>query len=1229
MGTSLSGTKIKDTYDGLIKTTNNTAVGSSNVELTDGLGNDINISINNTGALTADGNITGASLIKTGGTATQLLLANGTIVTLTAESSGISSNDSDSNVPTNAAVKDYVDTEISDLIDNSPSALDTLNELAAALGDDANFSTTITTALGNRLRIDVSNQGLTSTEKTNALTNLGISADPAELNILDGATLSTAELNFVDGVTSAIQTQIDAKQDELTAGTGISISGTTIATDLTNLVGTGAIQSDAVTAIKMAQFDDNLTAATGGDILVSNGTDFDNVTVSGDITIDSSGVTTIGSGTVETGMLAADAVTGAKIADDAVDSEHIAAGAIDTEHIADSQVTTAKIAADAINSSKIADDALDSEHYVAGSIDEEHLNVTNTPTDGYVLTYDSSSTGFTWEEKFDGDITGIVAGAGLTGDATSGDASLAVGAGTGITVNANDIQISDGGVDTTQLAADAVDGTKIADDSIDSEHYVAGSIDNEHLASNSVDSDNYVDGSIDTAHIGDNQVTAAKIEDNIQLDGTESLGVPAGTTAQRPSTPAAGMFRYNSTDGKFEGYTNEWGEIGGGGGGTLAVEQQTFDGDGSTVAFTLSTTCESENNLQIYIDGVYQSKGNFSVSGTTLTFSTAPATGTNNIEVIHITSMAGSVEVDTFTGDGSDVTFDLSTNISTENNTQVFLDGVYQSKGNYSISGTTITFSTAPANGVAIEVVHFLPSGDFTIGAVDSGDDAIIRLSGTNGFTDDVKLVAGSNITLTPSGDDITIASTSTEAFKTISVSGQSDIIADSATDALTFAAGSNITLTTDAGTDTITIASSDSVGGISWQATPKTANFTATAGEGYFVNTTSAEITVTMPSSPSAGDEVHLVDYAGTADTNSIKITSSNKINSTTDDYAISYERGGISLVYSDATQGWITYNAANETAAALAQEINFDVDFLVVGGAGAGGNHVGGGGGAGGLRTSYGSNSGGGASAESALTVSTLGSYTVTVGAGGSSGTSPSNGTDSTFATVTSTGGGRGASRDGAASGTGGSGGGGAAGNTTAGSGTSNQGYAGGIGAGGSQVSNQASGGGGGASAAGTNATAGPNNFTGGQSQSGDGGDGLSVTILSASNATTASVGEVSGSNVYYAGGGGGGDWGSSSATDGDGGLGGGQSYGATTGNEANGTAGTANTGGGGSGTGYLFGSQSNAANSGGSGVVILRYSNVYSITAGSGLTHQTFVESNDKVTVFTAGTGNISFS
>tara|TARA_R100000808_G_scaffold1169_1_gene5501 strand:- start:189 stop:941 length:753 start_codon:yes stop_codon:yes gene_type:complete len=95
-----------------------------------------------------------------------------------------SSNDNSTRVATTA----YVQTELGELINSAPVALDTLKELAEALGDDANFSTTINTALGNRLRIDVDNQGLSATEKTNAQTNMfGVAfADTT----IDGGTLS-------------------------------------------------------------------------------------------------------------------------------------------------------------------------------------------------------------------------------------------------------------------------------------------------------------------------------------------------------------------------------------------------------------------------------------------------------------------------------------------------------------------------------------------------------------------------------------------------------------------------------------------------------------------------------------------------------------------------------------------------------------------------------------------------------------------------------------------------------------------------------------------------------------------------------------------------------------------------------------------------------------------------------------------------------------------------------
>ena len=186
---------------------------------------------------------------------------------------------------------------------------------------------------------------------------------------------------------------------------------------------------------------------------------------------------------------------------------------------------------------------------------------------------------------------------------------------------------------------------------------------------------------------------------------TDAIFVPKGTTAQRP-TGVDGYFRYNTDDAQFEGYADgAWGAIAGSGSGS-AIEPQIFAGDGSTVDFTLTSAPTSENNLLVFIDGVFQAHDSYSVSGTTLTFSTAPA-NTRVVTVYHArSSISGSnMIVDTMTGDNSDTTLTLSVAPVSENNVQVYFDGVYQSKANYSISGTTLTFSTAPATGVAVEAI--------------------------------------------------------------------------------------------------------------------------------------------------------------------------------------------------------------------------------------------------------------------------------------------------------------------------------------------------------------------------------------------------------------------------------------------------------------------------------------------------------------------------------------------
>ena len=417
--------------------------------------------------------------------------------------------------------------------------------------------------------------------------------------------------------------------------------------------------------------------------------------------------------------------------------------------------------------------------------------------------------------------------------------------------------------------------------------------------------------------------------------------------------------------------------------------------------------------------------------------------------------------------------------------------------------------------------------------------------------------------------------------------------------------------------------------GGISWQTTIKTTDFTAVSGEGYFVNTSGgSNITVTLPASPSAGNVVAIKDYARTFGTNKVILArNGSNMDGNADDTDLSTDGISVTLVFMDSTKGWAFINEDDTTQAGAAFVTatggtistcgNFKihtftgpgtfcvscggtasgsntVDYLVVAGGGGAGGYAGSGGGGGGFRlansTSMPAPLTSPLANPSGLPVPAT-AYPITVGGGGSGGAGNGpckpqgvQGSTSSFSTISSAGGGGGHGFNSL----GDSGGSGSGGRGAAGPSTSNP-YAGGAGNTPSVSPPQGSNGGQGWDGVSTNTNGGGGGgagAVGGNAASATGGVGGvgSFVVQSGFAGCNGTPGPVSGSK-YFSGGGGG-------ATDGANNSGAGGAGGGGAGGHPNaGTAGSTNTGGGGGGGGCSP-SASVAGGAGGSGLVIIRY-------------------------------------
>jgi hypothetical protein len=325
-----------------------------------------------------------------------------------------------------------------------------------------------------------------------------------------------------------------------------------------------------------------------------------------------------------------------------------------------------------------------------------------------------------------------------------------------------------------------------------------------------------------------------------------------GTSTPTTSDLANGEVGIDTSAKKF--YINDSGTIKEIGGGTssgdstspLSGDVRGYTGDGSTTGFTVTSGATVENVL-VFLNGVFQRPTtDFTVSSTTLTFGTAPVNG----DVITIKELVEGQNtfndnpvVRAYTGDGSTTGFVVTAN-KTVDQFLVFLNGVFQRPTtDFSYSGTTLTFGTAPANADVISIKELAESAGNLLTIVDDSSTTTainqgesLKITGSGGVTtslsgDTLTIAGAAQLTVQEEGSSLSTAAstlnfvgagvtaTGSGATKTITIGGGDNIFkniampdgstvvaADSATDTLTLAQSGLVSITGNSGTDTVTI---------------------------------------------------------------------------------------------------------------------------------------------------------------------------------------------------------------------------------------------------------------------------------------------------------------------------------------------------------------------------------------------------------------------------------------
>ena len=262
--------------------------------------------------------------------------------------------------------------------------------------------------------------------------------------------------------------------------------------------------------------------------------------------------------------------------------------------------------------------------------------------------------------------------------------------------------------------------------------------------------------------------------------------------------------------------------------------------------------------------------------------------GTTGAETVQLKAVSGSGATVTFATDNKGYKLIYLDGVAT--NTGVF-EAVLGGTGDVTLTGTqTLTNKTLTSPKIGTSIL-------------DTGGNELFKLTATGSAVNELtynNASTGNNPTFTASGGDTNIG-------VSILPKGSGKITLDNLT--LPAADGSADQILTTNGSGQLSFV--DNSGGISWQAVKTSATFTAVAGEGYFINTTSNAIEMDLPAG-SIGDEIAFIDYAGTFDTNALTIdqNGTEKILGSTSPLTVSVERAANTLVYTDGTQGWLLKN-------------------------------------------------------------------------------------------------------------------------------------------------------------------------------------------------------------------------------------------------------------------------------------------------------------------------------